>query len=94
MELTFASGGFQGSSNQRNHEDIRFEIKYCGVCHTDLHVAADHNHVLGLQRAIISGSIIVDFTAQLMSSMPSVIISSMIMSSSSSWLLIISGCYY
>lgn len=28
-------------------QDVRFEIKYCGVCHSDLHHAANHNTILG-----------------------------------------------
>ena len=23
-------------------EDVQIEMKYCGICHTDLHIAADH----------------------------------------------------
>lgn len=23
-------------------EDVEIEMKYCGICHTDLHIAADH----------------------------------------------------
>jgi alcohol dehydrogenase (NADP+)/uncharacterized zinc-type alcohol dehydrogenase-like protein len=31
-------------------EDILIDMKYCGICHTDLHNAAVHNDTLGLKR--------------------------------------------
>jgi len=31
-------------------EDILIDMKYCGICHTDLHTAAGHMAALGLKR--------------------------------------------
>jgi alcohol dehydrogenase (NADP+) len=30
--------------------DVLLEMKYCGICHTDLHFAAGHTAALGLQQ--------------------------------------------
>ena len=27
--------------------DVAFDVKFCGVCHTDLHIAAGHTSILG-----------------------------------------------
>ena len=29
-------------------KDVLVDMKYCGICHTDLHVAADHMRGVGL----------------------------------------------
>ena len=40
-----ADSDFQKIDIQRNlcgEEDVTFAVKYCGVCHSDVHVAEDH----------------------------------------------------
>lgn len=51
MACDSSACNFQPRKFQRRpcgNKDVVIEMKYCGICHTDLHVAAGHLTALGL----------------------------------------------